>query len=1240
MMSFAARPKSLSAPAARRRESPLRASLSPRREARQESSSSRGKSPRPAQLPWRRREELRREAQALEDPEGAMQNGGSTASTAGANSKRHRSPSEEFPSKDASRAEAARPKAPAQATDDISGFCIGEKVRYWSATHAKWVDAHVQRVYRAPDGDVVSYDLTKKAQAEIWRVRDASTPEDAPAPVEESVAPISLSRGFQLDQQVQYFSETKEKWIDATVVLKYEKEGVLTYDLNCKMGVPADRVRSADVAYSVGEEVEYWSSSVRRWVPAKVLRLNLEAKQCDLSIKPGALLSRVRKATGSTVGERVVDAPRHSVGISSTGVAVPAPPLSCSFKAGDQVQYYSESKQKWLETVVERMFDQDGSVCYDLGCKKGVSADKVRSSLKASQENYKVGEPVEYWSITSGRWLPAKVEAFFPELGHCNLDIKLGAPVGRIRHRACVASVPSDPPVQPPASPPVAPPAVPSPRADVAATEQGQQPLERPAAAAAAAATAATASSTAEATATAATATATTAATAAAAPSEEGQAAAVAAAPPPAEVAVVREEAPAAPAAKQAQTRQEPPAEVDDTARRRSSSPKPEGAQADGQAATEITDRTADRQRRRRGDRAEGGERRRGKRRRQREGSQAANDDQPGAGDKVPTSPSEDLLSESRPSAARKEKDQKPDAVEVSDEDDVDAKLAESASRQRRQEAMRRREAEQQDKASEVSLKPNGRRDEAGVDNSLIDAAQHAMADPKWQELLTAQAEAMQQGGEQPRSERVDPLHSQQAAAKADPIGQDVSKADDTRERQQQQHQHVATSQAPNGSRESEAQRSSTEAGSSDEEQRPPRKKSHACHDQPRATEPAQSSRKEGEREPAGRSEIAPEVQASESLQTMFERSKDHQKLPAEPPAPKKPPSRVVPGSDSRPVGSEPGSRLREEQHLQIEADKSGQLPLQKQAEQSSSDSDDSDAPGWRRQAPRTRQDLSEYSDTKTGSARSSRDRQHVRQDSDDSESESPPARRQASSVAETVPVRDTVGPRHPSQKRLRRRRRKSRQTADDASKGKPLSKTMPKPPAKDAREPSEQQRSSRTVLQRRDKSEGRDRQRGPLKDESRFNSEDPSRDERLHLWRDNAEASEHTQPFRAKLTPSEQGGDRDWQRSAKTGAQGRSGSTRQKQSSRDMPRGRDVRDVRVRDVRDGAEATSRQRTGRERRFENAPWRETSDQGRASFRLRRRPPLNRIRSRSRGSPPPRRGGHSRPRHEPRARRRR
>ncbi|CAJ1405643.1 unnamed protein product [Effrenium voratum] len=116
----------------------------------------------------------------------------------------------------------------AKPTDSSRVFAIGEKVRYWSGTHAKWVDAHVQRINLGPAGDLISYDLSAKAQAEISRVKDASTPEDAPPPVRPlppavppvervvTLAPVEVEK-FDQDAEVQYFSESRERWIDAVV---------------------------------------------------------------------------------------------------------------------------------------------------------------------------------------------------------------------------------------------------------------------------------------------------------------------------------------------------------------------------------------------------------------------------------------------------------------------------------------------------------------------------------------------------------------------------------------------------------------------------------------------------------------------------------------------------------------------------------------------------------------------------------------------------------------------------------------------------------------------------------------------------------------------------------------------------------------------------------------------------------------------------------------------------------------
>lgn len=349
---------------------------------------------------------------------------------------------------------------------------MGDAVRYWSATHNKWVEAHVQRVHRAAGGGVLSYDLTAKAQAPIFKVRNNSTPPDAPAPevppgsedkampyfvgsvssarmaqVGEILvgmdaalfAPPDLSAMLKPEMKVQYYSDTKTRWLDAEVEAKLDKGGVVLLDLTLKKGVPLDKVRVSAAEYEVGEDVEYWSTSVGRWVPAKVLKVFEQTALVDLDVKPGAQTAKIRKATGL-----LPKAPPLPQGFGQTTEAMgaqvgpdpkaaPPPPLACGFEVGDKVQYWSETMSRWIEALVEGHRERDGAVVYDLSCKRGTPADRVRPSPVASQERFQVGENVEYWSTSAGRWLPAKVLKMYMQIGQCDLDVKLGAPLGRLR---------------------------------------------------------------------------------------------------------------------------------------------------------------------------------------------------------------------------------------------------------------------------------------------------------------------------------------------------------------------------------------------------------------------------------------------------------------------------------------------------------------------------------------------------------------------------------------------------------------------------------------------------------------------------------------------------------------------------------------------------------------------------------------------------------------------------------------
>lgn len=398
-------------------------------------------------------------------------------------------------------------------------FNVGDQVKYWSAKHGKWVNAHVQRVFKDSDGTVSTYDLTAKVQADIRKIRPASYSADAPPPpgfrrpaavmppvasVEEVPVPAPASPPAlpafapaqvvpkTMPKVVEYWSDSKHRWVQSTVEFWFERAETTYFDLACKRSVSSEKVRYQKDKFIVGDAVAYWSNTANRFLQARVVSVNEKEEQCDLDIKPTAAMSRLRKlvqgarissGSGSSKGSRA----KKALGVTTPPArpskesdmtpsppdaqprqkVSPAPPLSCGFSLGDKVQYWSNSKRRWLEATVVGLREQANNIVYDLDCKSGTPADRVRASPAASAlRQYSVGDCVEYWSNSAGRWLPAKVMRMCLQQKVCDLDVKPAAPFGRLRPlpgpplvaAGTAASAPmADTPSPPSSSPAVAP---------------------------------------------------------------------------------------------------------------------------------------------------------------------------------------------------------------------------------------------------------------------------------------------------------------------------------------------------------------------------------------------------------------------------------------------------------------------------------------------------------------------------------------------------------------------------------------------------------------------------------------------------------------------------------------------------------------------------------------------------------------------------------------------------------------
>mmetsp|Transcript_72306 Transcript_72306/g.182335 ORF Transcript_72306/g.182335 Transcript_72306/m.182335 type:complete len:476 (+) Transcript_72306:72-1499(+) len=163
--------------------------------------------------------------------------------------------------------------------------------------------------------------------------------------------------------------------------------------------------------YHPGTEVEYYSTSLSKWIPARVLRNGKAPGSFDLDCKDGVDTARIRPLPRSGSG---------SATSSSAGSGPGGGPLG--LREGEPC-FYRSSTHGWISAQAVKFRPEDRT--YDLDVKQQVTQENIRA--------VRPGDRIEYHSTSSNTWIPAQVLRKGATAGTFDLDCKDNVHMSRLR---------------------------------------------------------------------------------------------------------------------------------------------------------------------------------------------------------------------------------------------------------------------------------------------------------------------------------------------------------------------------------------------------------------------------------------------------------------------------------------------------------------------------------------------------------------------------------------------------------------------------------------------------------------------------------------------------------------------------------------------------------------------------------------------------------------------------------------
>ena len=95
---------------------------------------------------------------------------------------------------------------------------------------------------------------------------------------------------YEIGENIEYYSTSIQEWIPAYVTGVNRQHG--TYNLNVKSNVTPDRMQYP--IYKIGENIEYYSTSIQEWISASVTGVNPQRGTYNLNVKSNVTPDRMR----------------------------------------------------------------------------------------------------------------------------------------------------------------------------------------------------------------------------------------------------------------------------------------------------------------------------------------------------------------------------------------------------------------------------------------------------------------------------------------------------------------------------------------------------------------------------------------------------------------------------------------------------------------------------------------------------------------------------------------------------------------------------------------------------------------------------------------------------------------------------------------------------------------------------------------------------------------------------------